>query len=98
MALAVELEACWLAKPDIVAKLMPSKRWALSHADLRPATYVKVDFFEISGRLRLCFPLQGELPIFNGMAICFMDAPQVRAAACQSFSVLWTFQCCGMDT
>ena len=38
-----------------------------------------MDFFEISGRLRLSFPLQSELPIFNGMAICFMETPQVRA-------------------
>jgi hypothetical protein len=79
MALSVELEACWLAKPDIVVKLRPSKSWALSHVDIRPAMYVQVDFFEISGILRLSFPLQNELPIFNGLAICFMQTPKVRA-------------------
>jgi hypothetical protein len=83
MALSVELDACWLANPDIVAKLRPSKSWALSHVDIRPAMYVQVDFFEISGMLRLSFPLQNELPIFNGMAICFMQTPKVRALAAE---------------
>jgi hypothetical protein len=81
MALSVELDACWLAKPDIVAKLRPSNAWALSHVDIRPAMYVEVDFFEISGILRLSFPLQNELPIFNGMAICFMQPPKARPSA-----------------
>ena len=41
MALSVELEASWLAKPDIVAKCMPSKRWALAHVDIRPTMWAK---------------------------------------------------------
>jgi hypothetical protein len=77
MALAIEIDAAWLAKPDMIAKLMPSKRWKLSNVDMRPAMYVRVDFFEILGRLRLSFPMQSQLPIFSGMSICFMESPQV---------------------
>lgn len=56
MALAVELEAAWLCRPDIVAKLMPSKRWKLSHVDMRPAMFVKArfDVGVCSGRCFLC--------------------------------------------
>jgi hypothetical protein len=77
MALSVEVEASWVARPDIVAKLMPSKRWQLTNVDIRPAMYVKVDHVSIEGRLRLVFPLQHTLPIFNGLSISFLEKPQV---------------------
>lgn len=78
MSLSVEVEACWVAQPDIVAKLMPSKRFKLSHVDIRPSMYVKVDHLAVEGRLRLVFPLQLSLPIFNGISISFLTAPNVR--------------------
>lgn len=75
----MEVDAAWVTKPDIVAKLMPSKRWRMSHLDIRPAMYVRVDYLCVTGRLRLVFPLQQSLPIFNGMSICFLRRPQVHA-------------------
>jgi hypothetical protein len=78
MALSVEVEVAWVAQPDIVAKLMPSRRWMLSHMDIRPAMYVKVDHIAIEGRMRLVFPLQLTLPIFSGMSISFLHNPDVR--------------------
>lgn len=77
MSLSVEVDASWVTKPDIVAKLMPSKRWRMSHLDIRPAMYVRVDYLSVTGRLRLVFPLQQSLPIFNGMSICFLRRPEV---------------------
>lgn len=79
MALAVEVEASWVTQPDIVAKLMPSKRLKLSHVDIRPSMYVKVDHLVVEGRLRLIFPLQLSLPIFNGISISFLTTPKVWA-------------------
>ena len=78
MSLSVEVDASWVTKPDIVAKLMPSKRWRMSPLDIRPAMYVRVDYLSVTGRLRLVFPLQQSLPIFNGMSICFLHHPEVR--------------------
>lgn len=77
MALSVEVEASWVTRPDIVAKLMPSKRFKLSHMDIRPSMYVKVDHLEVDGLLRLVFPLQLSLPIFNGLSISFLTTPKV---------------------
>lgn len=77
LALSVEVDAAWVTKPDIVAKLMPSKRWRMSHLDIRPAMYIRVDYLCVTGRLRLVFPMQQSLPIFNGMSICFLRRPQV---------------------
>jgi hypothetical protein len=77
MALSVEVEACWVTQPDIVVKLMPSKRFKLSHVDIRPSMYVKVDHLEVEGHLRLVFPLQLTLPIFSGLSFSFLTAPKV---------------------
>lgn len=78
MALTLIVDAAWLALPDVVARLSPAKRWRVSHVELGPATYVKVDFLQIEGRLRLTFPIQTTLPIFNSMSISFLETPQVR--------------------
>lgn len=77
LALSVEVDAAWVTKPDIVAKLMPSKRWRMSHLDIRPAMYVRVDYLCVTGRLRLVFPIQPTLPIINGMSISFLRSPEV---------------------
>ena len=100
MALSVEVEAAWVTKPDIVAKLMPSSGFKLSHMDLRPSMYVKVDHLAVEGRLRLVFPLQLSLPIFNGLSISFLTTPKVCqlhsrvARTAYAFVVAMQQKCC----
>ena len=90
MEIAIEVDAAWLARPDIVAKLMPSKRWQLAKLDVRPAMFASVRFLEVCGRLRLSFPMMSELPIFSGIRISFVDAPEVRCPP-----PFWlSFSCC----
>ena len=79
MALAVEVEAEWAAQPDIVAKLMPSARWKLAAVDMRPTMWAAVQDLYVSGRLRLSFPMQPELPIFRGIRVSFLEPPTVRS-------------------
>lgn len=55
---------------------MADKCSEVSHAQC-VRWWPQVDFFEITGRMRLSFPMQNDVPIFNGMSLGFMAAPKV---------------------
>jgi hypothetical protein len=77
MMLAVDLNVSWVAQPDVIAKVLPSKRFKWAHMDIRPTAYIRLDYLQCEGKLRLCFPLMNALPIFNGMTIAFLEHPEV---------------------